>query len=150
MVAIKQFKTDQGQVFASVFSEADQSLLLNICKGSAGSEEDFNSVIKFSFTQMKNKKLKYWLNDLSEVGGDTLPGVKHLLDKLVIKLKESHLKKFSLISNRSLSERRHLEAILSQSGVQCKTFSNIAKASEWLLVPELDDKEWEDSPELSF
>ena len=150
MVAIKQFKTDEGQVFASIFSEAGQSLLMNVCKGRGGSEQDFNSVIKFSLAQMKNKKLKYWLSDLSEVESNTVPDVKSLLDKLVIRLKGSQLKKFSLVSNSSLGERRHLENIISKSGVEFKTFSNFAKASEWLLVPDLESKEWEESPELSF
>ena len=150
MVAIKQFKTEQGQVFASIFSEAGQSLLLNVCEGRGGSEQDFNSVIKFSLAQMKNKKLKYWLSDLSEVDSDTVPDVKTLLAKLVTRLKGSHLKKFSLISNGSLGERRHLEDMISKSGVECKTFSSFAKASEWLLVPDIESKEWENSPELSF
>ena len=145
MVAIKQFKTDEGQVFASIFSEAGQSLLMNVCKGHGGSEQDFNSVIKFSLAQMKHKKLKYWLSDLSEVESNTVPDVKSLLDKLVIRLKGSQLKKFSLVSNTSLGERRHLENIISKSGVEFKTFSNFAKASEWLLVPDLESKEWEES-----
>lgn len=150
MVAIKQFKTDQGQIFASIFSEAEQSLLMNVCKGGAGSEQDFNSVIKFSLEQMKNKKLKYWLSDVSEVDSNMVSDTKKLLDKLVGRLKGSNLKKFSLVSNSSLGERRRLESLISKSGVEFKTFSSFAKASEWLLVPELNAKEWESAPELCF
>ena len=75
---------------------------------------------------------------------------KNLLDKLVGRLKGSNLKKFSLVSNSSLDDRRRLEDYISKSGVEFKTFSSFAKASEWLLVPELDDKEWESATELSF
>ena len=150
MVAIKQFKTDQGQVFANIFSENDQSLLMNDFNGNAGGEREIDSVIKYSLKQMKNKKLDYWLSDLSKVEDYNGPSVKILLEKLVSRLKRSHLKKFSLISNRSLGERRRLEAIIAKSGVQFKTFSSFEKASEWLLVPDLESKEWETSVELSF
>jgi len=150
MVAIKQFKTEQGQVFASIFSEAGQSLLMNVCKGGAGSEQDFNGVIKFSLAQMKSQSLKYWLSDVSDVDTNMVTDTKNLLDKLVGRLKGSNLKKFSLVSNSSLDDRRRLEDYISKSGVEFKTFSSFAKASEWLLVPELDDKEWESATELSF
>ncbi len=150
MVAVKQFKTDQGQVFASIFSEAEQSLLLNVFSGNRADEKEISSVINYSLQQLKNQRLDYWLSDLSELQDKNGPGIKTMLKRLVEMLKRSHLKKFSLVSNRSLTERRKLERYISKSGVEFKTFASLAKASEWLLVPELDAAVWDNSPELNF
>ncbi|OUS41549.1 hypothetical protein A9R00_00375 [Oleispira antarctica] len=150
MVAVKQFKTDQGQVFASIFSEAEQSLLLNVFSGNKADEQEISSVIKYSLQHLKSQKLDYWLSDFSELQDKNGPGIKSMLKRLVEMLKRSHLKKFSLVSNRSLTERRKLERYIAKSGVEFKTFANLAKASEWLLVPELDAAVWDNSPELNF
>ncbi|MEH6345449.1 MAG: hypothetical protein V7785_10210 [Bermanella sp.] len=150
MVAVKQFKTNQGQVFASIFSEAEQSLLMNVFSDNGADEKEINSVIKYSLRHLKNKKLDYWLSDLSELQDKNGPKIKSVLKRLVEMLKRSHLKKFSLVSNRSLTERRKLERYIAKSGVEFKTFANLAKASEWLLVPELDAAIWDQSPELNF
>ncbi len=151
MRAIKQFKTDQGRIFASTFTESAQGMLMNVWNGDFGGAQGIGSVMQYSFKQLCDKKLEYWLSDVSNLEGAVEQGSQEAIEQFNRMLGKCNLKKFTFVSRRSESEgRRQIEQVISKHGIEVKTFPTYIKAIQWLLVPGVDEKVWDDSPELEF
>lgn len=151
MRVIKQFNNDQGNRFASIYTDEGQGLLMDVWNGEFETQENLASVLGYSFAQLKSQHLRCWLCDVSQIEGNieqSADAAKVLFEMLLPTL---NLDKFAFVSQRPNHEgRSKLISVLEHHGVQVKVFAGYPAAMEWLLVPSIEEDVWEDTPMLSF
>ena len=151
MVAIKQFKNQQGQAFASIYQENTQSMIMNVWRGNFRDQKYIESVMDYSFDEIRRKKLRCWLSDISQIEGSMEKASRMAFRNFDKKLSNRFLQKFAFISRRSNNEGREmLEQVISNHGIQVETFANFNKAIQWLLVPDIDEDIWNQAQVLTF
>jgi len=151
MVAVKQFKNQQGQALASIYRESNQGMIMNVWSGDYVAPKYIESVMDYSFDEIRRKKLRCWICDISLIEGALEKASKTALRNFDKKLSNRFLQKFAFISRRSSSEGRvMLERVIQDHGVQVKTFTTFNKAIQWLLVPDIDEDIWDQAPVLTF
>ncbi len=151
MVAVKQFKNQQGQALASIYRESTQGMIMNVWRGNFVAPKYIESVMDYSFDEIYRKKLRCWICDISQMEGALESASKTAMRKFDKKLSNRFLQKFAFISRRSNSEGRvMLERVINDHGIEVKTFASFNKAIQWLLVPDLDEDIWNQAPELNF
>ena len=97
MRVIKQFKTDQGRVFASTFTENAQGVLMNVWSGNLGGAKEIDRVIQYSAELLRSNNLEFWLSDVSNLEGAVEQDSLSAIEQFNRILRQTNLKKFSKI-----------------------------------------------------
>ncbi len=151
MVAIKKFEDKQGRIFASVYHDKHQAMLMNVFSRHISEPEDIERVLSFSFEQIKHRKLRCWLNDISQLEGILEKPMKDARNKYSQKLEGVLLKKFAFISHcDETHNRQKIISLLTHHGIKVKTFSSFTRAIDWLVVPKLEEAVWDNAQVLTF
>lgn len=151
MAPVKQFQNDSGNIFASIYTDERQGILLDAWCGDFGSEENLTGVLGYTFGQLKSRHLTYWLSDVSKMEGCLEQGAEAALRMFELLLDTSDLEKFAFVTQRPNNPlRQKLITVLAEHGVAVKTFDSYPHAVEWLLVPRLSSRHWEKSEVLTF
>ncbi len=151
MRILKKFKTDQGRVFASIYTESSQGMLMIVWRGDLSAEKGVLSVLRYCFEQLTHKGLKYLISDISNLESEIEIGTLANIFDGSCPLSKSQLRKITFVSiPPNKKNQRKLEEMLVQQGVQVQTFPTYFKAVQWLLVPDLNERVWDESPELEF
>lgn len=151
MKVVKQFTNDSGHKFASIYTDLDQRLLMDVWNGAYGSEYNLTSVLGYTFAQLKTQDLRCWLCDVSQIEGDLTASAEATVTLFDMLLSSSSLDKFAFVSKRPAHPARDaLTQVLEKYDVQVKVFATYPAAMEWLLVPSIEEDVWEDVPMMSF
>ncbi|MCP5325230.1 MAG: hypothetical protein H7A09_02750 [Oceanospirillaceae bacterium] len=151
MAPVKQFKNEKGEIFASIYADERQGILLDAWRGDFGSEHNLTGVLGYTFAQLKTKHLTYWLSDVSQMEGALEQGADAAFKMFELLLDSSDLEKFAFVTQRPNNPaRQKLTHILAEHGIAVKTFDSYPHAVEWLLVPRLSSRHWEQAEVLTF
>ena len=151
MVAIKKFEDKQGRIFASVYHDKNQAMLMNVFSRHNHNAKDIERVLNFSFEQIKHRKLHFWLSDISQLEDILEAPMASARNKFSKKLEESLIKKFAFISHHDETlNRKKVINLLTRHGIKVKTFSSFTRAIDWLVVPKLEESIWDDAQVLTF
>ncbi len=151
MVAIKKFEDKQGRTFASVYRDNDQGMLMNVFSRHISDPQDIERVLNFSFEQIKRRKLRCWLSDISQLDTILEKPMEAARKSFSKKLEGCLIKQFAFISHRDeTQDRKKIINLLSHHGIKVKTFSSFTKAVDWLVVPKLEEAIWDEAQVLTF
>ena len=151
MKQIKQIMNEEGEVFVSIFSDPEQSLLMDIWNGNFGEPDNVAAVLAYSLGEVAAKKHRYWLSDVSTIDGPLEKGSQAAIRMFELMLDETRLQKFAFVTTRKASaERRTLVKTLAKKGIEVGTFATYPAAMEWLLVPDLSEEIWDGLPVINF
>lgn len=133
MKTIKQFKNTQDHVFASIFCEEDQGMLMDVWSIQQKGDYDLKTVFGYCFEKFEENSIQFWLCDelkleayLQQDGAQA----KHLLRKSIV---GSKLQKVSLVCRNPEASAAHMcRDFIAGCGVQVDIFKNNVLAMRWL------------------
>lgn len=133
MKTIKQFKNPQDHVFASIFCEQDQGMLMDVWSIQHKGVCDLKSVFDYCCEQFAEKPIHFWLCDESKLeaylAAESMAG-KQMMKNLI---RKSELQKVSLVCrNPENTHASECMAFIASCGVQVSVFKNNVLAMRWL------------------
>jgi hypothetical protein len=133
MKTIKQFKNPQDHVFASIFCEQDQGMLMDVWSIQHKGACDLKSVFDYCFEKFEENGIYFWLCDETKL--ETYLAQEGMAAKQMMKniIQKSELQKVSLVCRNPENVQAHESmAFIASCGVQVNVFKNNVLAMRWL------------------
>lgn len=134
MKTIKQFKNTENHIFASIFTEETQGLLMDVWSINYNQPKELNEVVEYQFSQIMDQQLTCWLCDANKLEEYLIAGGELSQQKLINLFSKSELKKIAFVCRKSQTQyHRQLLELLEQCRVTVDTFTSNVSAMQWLL-----------------
>lgn len=152
MKTIKQFKNAENHIFASIFTEETQGLLMDVWSINYNQPKELNEVVEYQFSQILEQGLTCWLCDVNKLEEYVVAGGELSKQKLINLFSKSELKKIAFVCRKSQTQyRRQLLELLEQCRITVDTFTSNVSAMQWLLEEHNQPVSlWEKHSMLSF
>lgn len=151
MQPIIQFENTQERIYADVFSQPDQNLIVESWLDQSVHSEEIIQVIDHGLASIARNDIECYLCDISRLPSMSIKGVSIAIEYLRAHLIPGPLRKLAFVSQQKTNTGRELliESIQSM-GIEVDLFPDRRVALDWLSIPTMNDDVWERQPELHF